>query len=115
MKSLSMYTISCNHGEYTTGLFAIEEEANKAMLQAVQDHDGWELFELQEIADSEGVTLSEVHGYMDSRCHVIEISIELQQSDMEFTISSGGMSHTVHTVGEALALLQRYSNSQDQQ
>lgn len=114
MKSLSMYTISCNHGEYATGLFTTEEEANKAMLQALQDHDGWELFELQEIADAEGVTLSEVHGYMDSRCHVIEIGIQLQKSDMEFTISSGGMSHTVHTVGEALALLQRYSSSQDQ-
>lgn len=115
MKSLSMYTISCTHGEYATGLFATEEEANKAMLQALQDHDGWELFELQEIADSEGVTLSEVHGYMDSVCHVMEISVAVPQSDMEFTISSGGMSHTVRTVGEALALLQRYSNSQDQQ
>lgn len=114
MKSLAMYTICCNHGEYADGLFATKEEANRAMLQALQDHDGWELFELQGIADSEGVTLSEVHGYIDSECNVIEIGIQLQQADMEFTISSGGMSHTVHTVGEALALLQRYSNSQDQ-
>lgn len=38
----------------------------------------------------------------------------LSLSGLEFTISSGGMSHTVHTAGEALALLQRYSDSQDQ-
>ena len=111
MKSLAMYTISCNHGEYADGLFATKEEANRAMLQ---DHEGWELFELQEIADSEGVALSEVHGYIDSGCNVIEIGIQLQKSDMEFTISSGGMSHTVHTAGEALALLQRYSSSKEQ-
>ncbi|WP_368264112.1 hypothetical protein [Enterococcus innesii] len=38
----------------------------------------------------------------------------LSLADMEFTVSSGGMSHTVHTVGEALALLQRYSSSKEQ-
>lgn len=114
MKSLAMYTISCNHGEYADGLFATKEEANRAMLQALQDHEGWELFELQEIADSEGVTLSEVHGYIYSGCHVIEIGLQFQQADMEITISSGGMSHTVHTAGEALALLQSYSSSKEQ-